>query len=73
MNNEPQRPWLGLYRGVRPELKPACETALDMFRKTLERNGNAPVVHYFDGSLSAADWFFLLVCVSFCVIVFGFV
>ncbi len=55
MENQAQRPWIGLYRGVRPELKPACETGLDMFRTTLERNGSAPLVHYFDGSLSFSD------------------
>src|SRR5688572_22961756 len=55
MQNQAQRPWLHLYRGVQPELKPACETALDMFRATLARNGSAPLVHYFDRSLSAAE------------------
>ena len=55
MQNVAQRPWLSLYRGVRPELKPACETALDMFRATLERNGSAPLIHYFERSLSAAE------------------
>ena len=55
MENQVQRPWLSLYRGVRPELKPASETALDMFRATLARNGSAPLVHYFDSALSAAD------------------
>ena len=55
MQNQAQRPWLHLYRGVQPELKPACETALDMFRATLQRNGSAPLVHYFDRSLSAAE------------------
>jgi long-chain acyl-CoA synthetase len=55
MQNKAQRPWLSLYRGVRGELKPACETALDMFRATLARNPDAPLVHYFDRSLSAAE------------------
>ncbi|HEX7236592.1 MAG TPA: AMP-binding protein [Gammaproteobacteria bacterium] len=55
MQDQVQRPWLRLYRGVDPELKPAAETALDMFRSTLERNGSAPLVHYFDSSLSAAE------------------
>src|SRR5688572_7120001 len=55
MENPAQRPWLNLYRGVRPELKPACESALDMFRATLERNRSAPLVHYFERSLSAAE------------------
>ena len=55
MENQVQRPWLSLYRGVDPTLKPASETALDMFRATLMRNGSAPLVHYFDSALSAAD------------------
>jgi long-chain acyl-CoA synthetase len=55
MQNQAQQPWLSLYRGVRPEIKPACETALEMFRTTLARNGNAPLVHYFERSLSAAE------------------
>ncbi len=55
MENLAQRPWLSLYRGVRPELKPACESALDMFRVTLARDGSAPLVHYFERSLSAAE------------------
>jgi long-chain acyl-CoA synthetase len=55
MENQAQRPWLHLYRGVHPELKPPHETALDMFRATLKRNGRAPLVHYFDRSLSAAE------------------
>jgi len=55
MQNQVQRPWLSLYRGVRPELKPPCESALDMFRATLARDGAAPLVHYFERSLSAAE------------------
>jgi len=55
MQNQVQRPWLSLYRGVRPELKPPCESALDMFRATLARDGAAPRVHYFERSLSAAE------------------
>ena len=55
MQNQAQRPWLRLYRGVQPELKPACETALDMFRATLARDAGAPLVYYFDRSLSAAE------------------
>ena len=49
MQNQAQRPWLSLYRGVRPELEPGCETALDMFRKTLARSPAAPLVHYLFG------------------------
>jgi len=54
MQNQAQ-PWLSLYRGVRPEIKPSCETALDMFRTALARNGSAPLVHYFERSISAAE------------------
>jgi long-chain acyl-CoA synthetase len=55
MEKQVQRPWLRLYRGVQPELEPACETALDMFRATLARSAGSPFVHYFDRSLSAAE------------------
>src|SRR5688572_11178894 len=55
MENQAQRPWLHLYRGVSPTLKPPCETALEMFRTTLSRNPEAPLVHYFDRSLSFAE------------------
>ena len=55
MHNDSHRPWLSLYRGVRTELAPSAETGLDMFRATLERNPDAPLVHYFDRSLSSAD------------------
>lgn len=52
---QPQRPWLSLYQGVRADLTPKSETALGMFRATLERNPNAPLVHYFDRALTAAE------------------
>jgi long-chain acyl-CoA synthetase len=55
MENETRRPWLDLYKGVKPELTPACDTALDMFRATLARNPNAPLVYYFERALSAAE------------------
>ena len=55
MQKSSQRPWLDLYRGVRPELTPASDTALAMFRATLARNADAPLVYYFDRSLSGAD------------------
>src|SRR5262245_54459738 len=51
----PARPWLTLYRNVPPTLRPACETALDMFEATLARSPSAPLVHYFDYTLSADD------------------
>jgi long-chain acyl-CoA synthetase len=55
MENQTRHPWIGLYRGVEPELKPACETALDMFRATLARNPSAPLVYYFEHAISAAE------------------
>jgi long-chain acyl-CoA synthetase len=55
MENQTRHPWIGLYRGVGPELKPACETALDMFRATLARNASAPLIYYFDRAISAAE------------------
>jgi long-chain acyl-CoA synthetase len=55
MENQTRRPWIGLYQGVAPELKPGCETALEMFRATLARNPNAPLVYYFERALSAAE------------------
>jgi long-chain acyl-CoA synthetase len=55
MQTESHRPWLSLYRGVRTELAPRSETALDMFRATLARNPGATLVHYFERSLTAAE------------------
>jgi long-chain acyl-CoA synthetase len=55
MENQTRHPWIGLYRGVGPELKPASETALDMFRATLARNASAPLIYYFDRAISAAE------------------
>ena len=55
MQKSSHRPWLDLYRGVRPELTPASDTALAMFRATLARNADAPLVYYFERSLSGAD------------------
>jgi long-chain acyl-CoA synthetase len=55
MQTEAQRPWLSLYRGVRSELAPPSETALDMFRKTLARDAGAPFVHYFERTLTVGE------------------
>src|SRR5262245_12063085 len=55
MHKQLQRPWLTLYRDVRPELAPTSETALEMFRATLARSAAAPLVHYFDRTLSAGE------------------
>ena len=55
MQTQPQRPWLSLYRGVLPELAPSSDSALAMFRARLARDADAPLIHYFDRSLTAAD------------------
>ena len=49
------RPWLALYRDVPPTLQPACATALAMFKATAARDPDAPLVHYFDKTLTARD------------------
>ena len=48
----PQR-WRDLYHGVPHTIEPESRTGLDMFRATTARAGEAPLVHYFDRSLSA--------------------
>jgi long-chain acyl-CoA synthetase len=55
LTTQSKRPWLGLYRGERSDLVPSSDTALAMFRATLARNPEAPLVHYFDRSLTAAE------------------
>ena len=49
------RPWLSLYRNVPATIEPACDTALAMFRATVQRKPDAPLVHYFDTALTAGD------------------
>lgn len=50
----PHQAWLDLYREVPPTLQPEAKTGLDMFRATLGRRPDEPIVHYFDQSLTAA-------------------
>jgi long-chain acyl-CoA synthetase len=54
MTDSSTRPWLNLYRSVPPTIHPAARTALDMFRATLAKHPAAPIVHYFDQTLTAA-------------------
>jgi long-chain acyl-CoA synthetase len=49
------RPWLALYRDVPATIQPACGTALAMFKATVARAPDAPLVHYFDKTLTARD------------------
>jgi long-chain acyl-CoA synthetase len=55
MSNAPSQPWLKLYVSVPATMEPVAETALDMFLGTLEKRPDAPIVHYFDRSLTAAE------------------
>jgi len=54
-NGRSSRPWLDLYRGVPPTIRPASETGLAMFAVTVARDGAAPLVHYFERSLTAGE------------------
>jgi long-chain acyl-CoA synthetase len=49
------KPWLGLYGGLPATTEPASSNALEMFTHTLHRAPQAPVIHYFDTTIAAAD------------------
>jgi long-chain acyl-CoA synthetase len=49
------RPWVDLYRGVPPTIRPSTETALAMFAATVARGPEAPLVHYFEQTLTAGQ------------------
>ena len=49
------KPWLGLYGGLPASTEPANSNALEMFTDTLHRAPQAPVIHYFDTTITAAD------------------
>jgi long-chain acyl-CoA synthetase len=56
MSELSRRPWLHLYQNVPPTIDATCETALDMFRATLARNGRGAVLaRYFDQAVTAGD------------------
>jgi long-chain acyl-CoA synthetase len=55
MTDSRPRPWLKLYQGVPAAIEPPFATALDMFRATLARDPDAPLVHYFDRSVTAGE------------------
>ena len=55
MTDSPPRPWLDLYQGVPSTIEPKFTTALDMFRATLQCRPGAPLAHYFDRSITAAQ------------------
>ncbi len=50
------RPWLALYDdGLPAGLAPRPATALDMFRDAVERAPDAPLIHYFERTLTTAE------------------
>jgi long-chain acyl-CoA synthetase len=50
------KPWLALYgEGVPEHIAPEYASGLDMFRATVERTGDRPLIHYFDAEVSATD------------------
>ena len=55
MQENRARPWLDLYRGAPAAIEPTCETGLALFRETVKRGGDAPLVYYFDRVLTATD------------------
>ncbi len=49
------KPWLGLYRDVPATIQTASATALAMFTATAARDPTAPLVHYFDRTITAEE------------------
>ena len=49
------KPWLGLYGGLPATTEPAAPHALQMFTNTLHRAPQAPLIHYFDTHITAAE------------------
>jgi long-chain acyl-CoA synthetase len=50
-----RRPWLSLYQSVPPSIEPQARTGLEMFRTTVARHRDAPLVRYFDRSITAGQ------------------
>ncbi|RCW39651.1 long-chain acyl-CoA synthetase [Halopolyspora algeriensis] len=56
MSSYDTRPWLSLYDSDIPaDIAPEHDTALEMFRGALRRSPNAPVVKYFDGTITMTE------------------
>jgi len=50
------RPWLQLYDDDLPgDIAPEFETMLELWRSTVERAPERPLIHYFDSTLTVAD------------------
>ena len=54
LNAYESRPWLKLYGSGRYPVSPSPPDLLSVFRGAVDRDGNAPALHYFDSSLSYA-------------------
>jgi long-chain acyl-CoA synthetase len=52
LNAYASRPWLKLYRSGRHPVSPSPTDLLSVFRSAVDRDGNAPALHYFDCSYS---------------------
>jgi long-chain acyl-CoA synthetase len=51
-----QRPWLALYPEWLPhDVESSAQSALAMFERTLQTSAGAPVIHYFDTTLTFGD------------------
>jgi long-chain acyl-CoA synthetase len=56
VGNPAQRPWLSLYdEGLPGSLAPRHGTALEMFRDAAHRAGPAPLIHYFERTLTVSE------------------
>ena len=52
-----ERPWLALYdEGMPTDIQLEHENALDMFKAALARGAERPLIHYFDATISMAEF-----------------
>lgn len=52
-----ERPWLARYApGMAHDLRPEFDSALDMYAMSVERHPDAPLVHYFDRTISIGEF-----------------
>ena len=56
MSLYPERPWLALYdERIVADTEIRYENALDMFKASVERAGDRPLIHYFESTLTLAE------------------
>ena len=56
MSLYPERPWLALYdERIAADTEIRYENALDMFKASVERAGDRPLIHYFESTLTLAE------------------